>query len=232
MWHVFQWISARWSWTCRGEMCENTKKIWFKCASDDPFLDLLSAGLGQMLYNAFVLCKVAHLNGPRNIFWQRFFPEIMSPNCKNASLPLSFDLGWKLAPSSILQLGTVDVSGHGVCWSSLCALVSRYVTSHRPLLKGLLKSHIIYGHVRYFLFTNSFTYLYIVSSSLYRSSFYFALFISFQKWSLGGFVKPRRRWACAKVLQTRPRAVECPLVFRSEAFEALLFVFLHVFNHM
>lgn len=92
------------------------------------------------------------------------------PNCKNASLPLSFALGWKLDPSWILQLGNrvqrcnalyVDVSGHGICWSSLCALVSQYVMSHRSLLKRLLRNHIIYRHLRYFLFTNSFQYLYI-----------------------------------------------------------------------
>lgn len=144
------------------------------------------------------------------------------PNCKNASLPLSFALGWKLDPSWILQLGNrvqrcnalyVDVSGHGVCWSSLCALVSQYVMSHRSLLKRLLKNHIIYRHLRYLLFTLyeflsiSLHPFFTLSHHLFRSSFYCGLFNLFPK--VGRFVKPRRPWACAKVSQTRPWVVEC-----------------------
>ena len=169
------------------------------------------------------------------------FPTAQLQECIFA---LSFALGWKLDPSWILQLGNrvqrcnalyVDVSGHGVCWSSLCALVSQYVMSHRSLLKRLLENHIIYRHLRYLLFTLyeflsiSLHPFFILSHHLFRSSFYCGLFNLFPK--VGRFVKPRRPWACAKVSQTRPWVVECQCFGPKLLKHVFSAFFLHLWFH-
>ena len=156
------------------------------------------------------------------------------PNCKNAFCPCHSPC-WKLDPSWILQLGNrvqrcnalyVDVSGHGVCWSSLCALVSEYVMSHR----SLLNKHIIYRHLRYFLFTNSFQYLYIhfLHCLIISLGLRFTVVCSFTSKS-GKICETKEALGLCQGVANEAMSRRVS-VFRSEAFEACFSAFFCIFG--